>query len=97
MKYYSETLKKLFDSADELTKAESEVKAKELQKKLKEEKREKDREKVEKAINDAIALMMNYIKEYGSFKFTSHSDSKDKVTPLFADAAFDELLDRFLR
>lgn len=88
MKYYSETLKKLFDSVDELTKAESEVKAK---------KRERDREKVEKAINDATALMMNYIKEYGSFKFTSHSDSKDKATPLFADAAFDELLDRFLR
>ena len=88
MKYYSEDLKRLFDSEDELTKAEAKAKevalAKETkEKQLREERasRAKEVEEALKAARDAEKkankLMNDFVNDYGSF----HTTIKDTFDP----------------
>lgn len=95
MKYYSEVLKKLFDTADEAEKAEKEEKARVKQKKEKEEKLQLEKktraaeiEKVYKEIQTAKKnyneLIQAFIKDYGSYHFT-FSNSEDFLTDFFED------------
>ncbi len=70
MKYYSELTKKLYDTKDELTKAEVELT------KAKSDRAEKAKEVTEllKAANEATKkaneALREFVKEYGSFKTT---------------------------
>lgn len=88
MKYYSEDLKRLFDSEDELTKAEAEAKevalAKETKEKQLREKRASRAKEVEEALKAARdaekkvnKLMNDFVNDYGSF----HTTIKDTFDP----------------
>lgn len=92
MKYYSEILKKLYDSKDELVKAEvaatkaksdREVKAKEVTELLK---------AANEATKKANKALSEFIKEYGSFK-TTIKDTEDTVVP---STNFWDLFDRLM-
>lgn len=89
MKYYSEILKKAFDTEADCLKAEKEYNAKLSAKKAAEEKLAKERKdrakEVEEALKKAqdakeeyIKLLDNFCKDYGSFHF---SYSSDKFSP----------------
>ena len=90
MKYYSEITKKLYDSKDELVKAEVETT------KAKSERAEKAKEVTEllKAANEATKkankALDEFVKEYGSFKTTI------KDTDSNADNSFWNLFDRLM-
>ena len=87
MKYYSETLNKLYDTEQDLVKAEQKVKEEE-NKRLEKEKamkaaratRAKEVEKALKDANDAqakaIELLKNFTKDYGYFHM-SYSPSEE--------------------
>lgn len=105
MKYYSEVLDKMFDSVLELNNAEKldEIKKEAAAKKAKEEAEKKakakekqaaERKEIEDAINHATELLMNYIKKYGYFDYSTlyKTPSKETVSDSFVD-----LLDRFLK
>lgn len=88
MKYYSEELKKLFNTQEELTEAENKAKEvalakEEKEKTLREERatRAKEVEEAFKAARDAEKkankLMNTFLKDYGSF----HTTIKDVVDP----------------
>ena len=92
MKYYSEITKELYDSKDELVKAEvaatkaksdREVKAKEVTELL------KATNEAQKKANKALS---EFIKEYGSFK-TTIKDAEDTVVP---STNFWDLFDRLM-
>lgn len=77
MKYYSEITKKLYDSKDELVKAEVEAT------KAKSDRAEKAKEvtelikKANEATKAAEKALSEFIKEYGSFKTTIKSEDTD--------------------
>lgn len=92
MKFYSEITKKLYDSKDELVKAEvaatkaksdREVKAKEVTELLK---------AANEATKKANKALSEFIKEYGSFK-TTIKDTEDTVVP---STNFWDLFDRLM-
>lgn len=70
MRYYSDKTKKLFNTEEELVKAEKEFDEKHaLELKAKEEKTAKAKE-VEEAYKKYLDLRSNFIKEYGSYHQT---------------------------
>ena len=86
MKYYSEITKKLYDSKEDLVKAEVEAT------KAKSERGEKAKEVTEaiKAANEATKkankLLSDFVAEYGSFKTTltdKDVDSRDSFWTIF--------------
>lgn len=92
MKFYSESLNKLFDTEKDLIDAEAKVKAAEA-KKLAEEKAKKEAratkaKEVEKALKEAneaqakaIKLLKDFTNEYGYFHMSYSTDNtKDKET-----------------
>ena len=92
MKYYSEILKKLYDSKDELLKAEVEAtkaksdraqKAKEVTELIK---------KASEATKAANKALNDFVKEYGSFKTTI----KDKDVEDTDFDSFWNVFDRFI-
>lgn len=91
MKYYSEILKKLYDSKDELVKAEVEAT------KAKSDRAEKAKEVTEllKAANEATKkankALADFVKEYGSFKTTIKDEDVD-----VNNSSFWDIFDRFL-
>ena len=105
MKYYSETLNKLYDTEQDLIKAEQKVKEEEY-KKLEKEKamkaaratRAKEVEKALKDANDAqakaIKLLKNFTKDYGYFHM-SYSSSEEE--PEENKVNFFDLLNSFLQ
>lgn len=74
MKYYSETLNKVFDTEDELKTAEEEHEKKyAVQLKKKEERAERAKE-VEKAYKEYRKLLNAFIKDYGYYHQTIRED-----------------------
>ena len=109
MKYYSETLKQLFDSEKALIEAETKVKVEEA-KKLEAEKakkaeratRAKEVDEALKVANEAhtkaISLLKAFIKDYGYFH-TSYSNDNIKNKNEFSDLLsnnFFDILTKFL-
>lgn len=89
MKYYSEILKKAFDTEADCLKAEKEYDAKIAAKKEAEEKKAKERKDRAKEVEDALKraqeakeeylkLLEKFCKDYGSFHY---SYSNDKFSP----------------
>ena len=83
MKYYSEILKKLYDSKDELIKAEVEAtkaktdraaRAKEVTELIK---------KANEATKVANKALTDFVKEYGSFKTTIKDEDVDVKSDFF--------------
>lgn len=91
MKYYSEILKNLYDSKEDLIKAETEAT------KAKADRAERAKEVTEaikeanKAQKKANALLSEFVKDYGSFKTTIKDEDVDVKSSSFFD-----ILDRFL-
>ena len=82
MKYYSEETKKMYDSEEDLFKAEEALKAEkeEYRKKLAEQVKRKS--EVDNAYENYKALRDAYIKDYGKYTYTS-TDSKAPEDDLF--------------
>lgn len=87
MKYYSETLNKLFDSEEAVKKAEALAIQEENKKKELEENKKKERAKDAKAVEEALKAVKTaedeyykklnaFIKKYGYFHYTTN-DAKD--------------------
>ena len=83
MKYYSETLKKIFDTEDELRQAEEkEANAIAEQKKLKEVRSARAQEVIDaydeaaKAYKSAQDKLNKFIEDYGSFRYAKTSTDK---------------------
>lgn len=77
MKYYSESLNKIFDNVDALKKAEAEAKAAEQKKKEKAKQQEARKAEAIAAYDNAVKLMSNYIKDYGKIDFIKYFDKED--------------------
>lgn len=93
MRYYSDELRKIYDSKEELEKAElaakMEKEAAEIKAKKRQEERKTMAERVEKARKAMVAAQKNYrqelesfIKAYGSYHYSS--DSADDIPTLFS-------------
>lgn len=67
MKYYSEQTKKLYDSPEELTKAEKDFEEKKTAELKKKEAREARAKEVADAYNKYIELLDAFIKDYGYY------------------------------
>ena len=83
MKYYSEELKKVFDSVEDLENAEKEQeekKAHELA--LREEKKERAHE-VEDAYKKYLELRSKFINDYGSYHMSLTEKDLPKVNSIF--------------
>jgi hypothetical protein len=91
MKFYSELNSKLYDSKEELEKAESAIKEAEAKKKiaekLKKEERTKRAKEVEEALKAVTAaqtkankLLKEFTKDYGYFHM-SYASKEDEKTP----------------
>lgn len=81
MKYYSEVLKKCYDSVEALEKAELEVKKKDEEKAKKDAEKSKRAKEVEEAFKTANAaykkaeeLLSDYLKDYKTFHTTYSSE-----------------------
>jgi len=74
MKYYSENLKKLFDSPEELEKAEKELSEREAEEKAKREQRAVRAKEVEDAWNKYQELLKEFVKDYGSYHHSSNGN-----------------------
>lgn len=90
MKFYSELTKKLYDTQEDLQKAEIEVtkskadraeRAKEVEKALKE---------ANEASKKANKLLQEFVKDYGSFKTTIKDENVD------ANSIFWDVFDKFI-
>ena len=90
MKFYSELTKKLYDTQEDLQKAEIEVtkskadraeRAKEVEKALKE---------ANEANKKANKLLQEFVKDYGSFKTTIKDENVD------ANSIFWDVFDKFI-
>lgn len=90
MKYYSELTKKLYDTKQELTKAEVEIT------KAKSDRAEKAKEVTEllKKANEATKVankaLADFVKEYGSFKTTIKGEDVD------VKSTFWDIFDKFI-
>lgn len=102
MKFYSESLNKLFNTEKELMEAEAKVKAAEA-KKLEEEKakkaaratRAKEVEKALKEANEAqakaVKMLKDFINDYGYFHMSYSSDNAKEENATNVDSFFDAL------
>lgn len=70
MKYYSEKTQKLYNSEDELKKAETALIKQEAEEKAKRETRAKRAKEVEEAYLKYKKLLESFIKDYGNFHMT---------------------------
>lgn len=70
MKYYSEILNGLFDSVEELNKAEAAQKEKEAEAKRKENEKKAREEEVEKAYENYKKTLAAFCKDYGAYTAT---------------------------
>lgn len=93
MKYYSETLKRIYDTEDELLKAEDAFKKEQIEKEEKRKAKEAERAKklaekvnrwneVDSAIKNATKLYNEYCKDYGI------RDTNEDWMKLFLDFLF---------
>ena len=110
MKYYSETLKKLYDTEKDLVQAEGEAKKAELEKLRKEREAKEARatraKEVEEAIKAADAarvkanqLLSDFTRDYGSFHMSYTSkDAENKNVTSSSDLfkSFNDILNLFL-
>ena len=80
MKYYSEKLKKLFDSTEELQEAEKEQNEKETLELKKREERAARAKEVDEAYEKYVDLLKKFVKDYGYYHKT------------YKDADFDGLI-----
>ncbi len=86
MKYYSEITKKIYDTKDELIKAETEVVKAKSDREVKAKEVEKLIKEATEATKKANKALDDFVKEYGSFKTTI------KDSPY----SFWDVLDKFL-
>lgn len=91
MKFYSELTKKLYDTQEDLQKAEIAItkskadraeRAKEVEKALKE---------ATEASKKANKLLQDFVKDYGSFKTTIKDENVEDINSMFWDV-FDKFL-----
>lgn len=97
MKFYSEVLDKMFDTAEALTEAEEAKGKAEEEKKAKEKKLAEERKARAKEVEDALKaaheaqnkyfeLRDAFVKDYGSYHMTiKDTNSKDNFNWLFGD------------
>lgn len=79
MKYWSESLKKLFDTEKALIEAEKAVERKNLE--AKEKEKAKDKAEVTKKIDEVTELISKYIMKYGDFSILSYyPDTPKRIT-----------------
>ena len=109
MKYYSETLHKLFDSEDELIKEEKAKKEAELKKQEAEKAKKAERatraKEVEKALKEAnesqakaIKMLKDFTNDYGYFHMSYSTEDTDKAyTKSSVKSDFFDLLNAFLQ
>ena len=85
MRYYSDTLKKLFETEEELKKAEVEFEEKHALELKKKEERAHRAKEVEEAYKKYLDLRSKFVKDYGSYHMTiTENDLKDlSVNSLF--------------
>lgn len=69
MKFYSETLKKLFDTEEALKQAEASVESKEQEKKRRTDELDAARTAAKDAEKKYIALLTQYCKDYGQYSY----------------------------
>lgn len=82
MKYWSESLKKLFDTEKALIEAEKAVERKNLEAEAKEKEKAKDKAEVTKKIDEVTELISKYIMKYGDFSILSYyPDTPKRVVP----------------
>jgi len=91
MKFYSELTKKIYDSAEELDKAEKQVAAAEKAKQKKEAERKARAKEVQDAFKTAYELRDKFIADFGTYHqtLTKEDVSAKNIADLF------ELLFRF--
>lgn len=70
MKYYSDKTRKLYDTEEDLLKAEELLAQKEIEEKKKMESRKSRAKEVEDAYKHYLDLLDKFIKDYGSFHTT---------------------------
>lgn len=86
MRYYSDTLKKLFETEDELKKAEVEFEEKHALELKKKEERATRAKEVEEAYKKYLDLRAKFVKDYGSYHMTiTDKDLKDPATTFLFD------------
>ena len=107
MKFYSETLRKLYDTEKELIEAEGAAKKAELEKLRKEKELKETRatraKEVEAAFKAADAarikanqLLKDFTKDYGSFHMTYTTDNAETLDPSDTIKTFSDLISAFL-
>ena len=82
MKYYSETLDKLFDSEAELKKAENTALEEKKRKQALKDERAKRAKEVDEAIEHASDLLNKFIEDYGTFHSSIGNDKSFFATLL---------------
>ena len=82
MKFYSDITKSLYDTQDELVKAEKVEADKKAQAELKQKERSVRAKEVEDAYKEANDLMDKFIKDYGNFH-TSFNNNNRNYKSLF--------------
>ncbi len=70
MRYYSDVLNKLFNTIEEVNKAEQEQAEKVAAEKKKRDERERREKEVDEAFTHAYELRAAYLKDYGSYAYT---------------------------
>lgn len=80
MKYYSEVLKSLFDTTDELEAAEAKVVDKEQEKKRRTEELSAARKAAEEAEKRYFALLKAYCQDYGAYSYPASCSSEGSTT-----------------
>ena len=99
MKYYSEITKKLYDTEEEIKKAEENLKKMEAIKEAQEKKKKAERATRAKEVEDAFKaateaknkankLLSDFAKDYGYFHMSYTNNDKTPITN-FADLLFD--------
>lgn len=77
MKYYSESLEKLFDTEDALKEAESAAANKEKKKELRTEELTAARKAVQEAEKKYSVLLSKYCKDYGTYSYPASCGKLD--------------------
>lgn len=77
MKYYSEETKKMYDSEEDLFKAEEALKAEKEERKKKLAEQVKRGSEVDAAYDNYRALRDAYVKDYGAYIYASKDSGKD--------------------
>lgn len=88
MKYYSEKLKKVYDSVEELEKAEKELQERELVEKAKREERTARAKEVDEAYQKYQKLLREFIKDYGAYHYSNKGDDVTLFDILFGNRLF---------